>query len=211
MVFPPLYLVSRFWQSDTLVLLSRDYSKKDGWHGRHQLVLEGSRRTLSIPTAQSFEQPISEIKLFRPDFYRSKLVKTLRQNYGKSPWLSLGLDLSEISTESYSTFCWVFLHRLKELLGFGPEIIDETRLNLVRSKNASEWLSSIGLAIDCKVYLCASDATEKYLDSSFFLSKKIELKAQNWQPTSPSIQPQDSILHGLLALGPVELGACLKS
>src|SRR5271157_1037117 len=88
MLYPPIYLWARFASCEKLVLLGTDYCKQDGWHSRFKLNGKNNSVVITCPLQSRFGKQINEVQFAGKDVFFKNLSKTLKQLYGKQPYLT---------------------------------------------------------------------------------------------------------------------------
>lgn len=214
MFIPPVYLVSRFLHTETLVTLGRDWCKSDGWHTRFKVYTKNGPVIIPVSLSSRHGVAINDTELYRPARFFLKLEKTLRQSYGRSPYFDAvwSIVLEAQGAPTLGLFSHVFLGGVFSYLGRGPNIIPEESLGLVRSEDASTWLATIGAAIGGTHYLCAKDAPDKYLSVLPFTARGIMVVGQDYSmpPCTGLSDACMSILDLLFRASPAEANLILE-
>lgn len=221
MMFPPIYLMSRFLSVDTLVTLGRDNIKTDGWHTKFKLQSKTGPLIIPVWLRGRSDRPINEVQFDRPERFFGKLSKTLQQLYSKQPYYTPTMDLLSSLTPSsgFGEYCLAFLEGVFDYLHLEsegyvdiPMVLREESFRIDRPENASEWLASIGVKVGGTHYVCASDAPAKYLDVKPLQGEGISVLGQLYRmPEFDGItDATTSILDLLFRKSPDEVVAILR-
>lgn len=219
MLFPPIYLIARFISVDHLVFLTTDWAKTGGWHTRFKLYGPVGPMIVPVWLKQKHSTRINELQFDRPERFFQKLYKTLQQLYGRSPYYHPTMELLECldASDGFSSYSMGFIHLVMDYLGVPLTISTDASLDVPRPDTASEWLAEIGDKVWGDIYVCAQDATEKYLDPAPFHEKGILVSGQDYlmppyaQRTGGSINDASaSILDLLMRCSPDEAVAILR-
>lgn len=215
MIFPPIYLISRFASTQTIIWLGEDWCKegRDGWHTKFKLQTPQQSLVIPIPLQDRKGKRIDEVLLDKPELWWAKLEKTLVQNFKKTPYFRSAMDIVFAGQDhkEFGPLCTGFVEQVFRYLGLAREFVRSTDLGIARDPDASTWLAKMGVAIDCQNYVCAADATEKYLDSRPFALRGISLVPQVYQMPvySRVTTASTSVLDLLFKCSPEECKAVL--
>jgi hypothetical protein len=203
MIFQPIYLWARFASVQQLVTLGRDMSKQDGWHTRFKIHGRGHIIVIPVSLKDRRGKRIEELHLHDPKAFFSNLAKTLNQHYSRQPQFNAVMDLifsnGMSDLDHFETYCNLFAYRVITYLALPPIMGGEQSLGLEKPADASTWLADIGLKIGGTEYVCAADATEKYLKPGAFYQAGIVLSPQKYvMPQYPGCLDAETSIIDLL-------------
>lgn len=187
MLFIPIYLLARFARAKKLVWLDLDHCKdgNDGWHTKCKLVGNKSNATIHrMGLVDRSNALIKDAQIYQLDRWWVTFRKALEQHYRHAPnYVQVGSMLGSAVSGCDGRFCALnvqFIEEVFKYLGLDTEFYLSSSLGVLKDITASKWLCDLGIAINSTTYLCASNATEKYLDAQCFKDYGIALETQEY-------------------------------
>ena len=180
-----------------------------GWVNRNQILVDGHAHQITMPLQQASQNRlISEIMVDSSPGWRTKLLKTIRQNYQRSHHFFEVFEVLErlilLKTPSLSVLLGQQLQTLSKLMGIETSFITS-------SSYRNSDLSGTQRIIDiCKregtlIYINAPGGRHLYKQDEFSASG-IELRFLSMRPISypqkaPNFFPNLSIIDMLMSIG----------
>lgn len=199
MLFAPIYLWARFASVEVLVLLDEDYMKADGWHTKFKIQTKNGPVVIAAPIKDRFGTLIKHAQFAEPDHFFKKVGKTLAQTYGKTPYYAhVSTLIAYKKGETFGQYCSRVTRNLAQYLDLPLIIFDVGALDIPRPTSASQWLANIGQVIGGTEYVCAGDATQKYLNIEPFDYYQMKISPQQY--TMPAYGGQGDATTSILDL-----------
>lgn len=160
--FPYLGYFQLMAEVDTFVIYDDVNFINRGWINRNQINLNGVAHLFTVPLKQASQNRlICDIDLADDALWRSKIVKTIRQAYARSPQFERVFPLVEqIAQHSASNLADYLRHsltRLRDHLGLATQIVDTSRhyenadlkarariIDICRREQANTYVNAIG-------------------------------------------------------------------
>ena len=193
--FPWLGYFNKIARADTFCVLDNVQFPKTGgtWTNRVRLMVGGKPAWITVPVVRSYHgtRSIDQMRISPDPHWRTKLMKTLRGNYGRGPYFKQVFPLLETliqnPTESLARYNENATAQLSAALG-----LDRTKFvrvsTLETTGEATDRLISIVREVHGTAYLCGGGAGG-YQEDDKFAAAGIELIHQDFQPP---IYPQPS-------------------
>lgn len=217
-----IYMWNRYVQCSDIVHMDTAQFTKFGHQSRIEVLdRKGTKILITIPLKDRSFKPLNEVLIDQPARTFDKVLQTLKMAYSRAPYFSpLYVDLDwmlqqiveQIEDEgkgySLAEFNINVFELLSSLLGLtvGQHY---TSLMGERPEHPSEWVASMGVAINCKTYLGGGTAQKAYLRDEDFRSRGMVFVAQDYKMPSyargknaPNDNAMISILDPLFWLGP---------
>lgn len=122
----------KMFQSDVFVLDDDVQYSNKAYHNTNYIKLNGAKHRITVPVSYEYGDPINAVKICYAKDWASKLLKTVRMNYGKAPFFEDGYGL------------------LERHLGAGYEYLAELNLALLREVVGH-------FQIGCKIVVASKD------------------------------------------------------
>jgi hypothetical protein len=190
LLFPPMYMIDRFWQVESLVFMAEaQYASK---HQRGMELLTKNGPIYAGPSlVKRGRRPLNEILLAEPDKWLEKFARLLQMTYGRCSGYrklheALLTDMKDCLSGPDATIAdlgeWSIGWTLAVLgLCDKPDLMTSTELIGERPADASEWLLKIGLTLKATDYLGGGSAMQGYMDHDLFEQHGIRLWHQDWE------------------------------
>ncbi len=188
--FPWLGYFDKIRSADVFVILDQVAYPKSGqrgmgsWVNRVHLNINGSERWIRCPIVRARgAQPIHEISIDDNQPWRTKLLKTISQNYGKAPNYAQAIQVLEplvlFKTSNLMEFNLNAIHAICDALGISCRFVLQSDLGCSGSK--TELLVDIVKKVGAESYLCGGGAAG-YQEDHKFEASGINLIYQNFSP-----------------------------
>lgn len=200
--FPWLGYFDKIRQADIFVFLDGVAYPKSGsgsgsWCNRSRVLINKEAKWLGCPIRKEHGiQLIHHVQIDDRQPWRKKMLKTLEYNYCHAHNYEKAMELLQplilFETDNLAEFN---IHAIKTIAKYlSLEIIFKRQSELPVAGHSNELLVNIVKNADASVYLCGGGASE-YQNDTYFESKGIEVKYQNFQ--SKSYDTDNSHLLGL--------------
>lgn len=186
--------------SDTFVILDNLQFNKNGWQNRNKIKTPEGANVLTVPVFQSFQQPLSEVRIDTKPPWRRKHWGALQSNYGRAPFFrdheAFFREVYERPWERLNDLNEKILFYLLKALGIKTRVIRSSELKL--KGEATERLVGICKELGAEVYLTGSYAAQIYLDPLPFEREGIKLLFQEFDsPPYPQLYPEAGFIPEL--------------
>lgn len=187
-------------QADIFVLLDTVQYEKNGYTNRVKIRTPQDAVWFTLPIQKNFPQIVRHVQLADFPKFKEKTLKTLSQNYSKSPYFNvLFPKLKNIFSQDWQNLANLNIELIKLLK---RELSIKTKLALASKYNLSgksdTLLINICRLFGANTYLSGSGGS-KYQDKNKFKKAKIKLEYINFiHPTYP--QSGQDFLVGLSSL-----------
>jgi len=190
--FPWLGYFNKIARSDQFVILDNvQFPKKGGtWSNRVKLSINGDAKWITMPIIRSYHgtRTYHEMQINNQDPWQSKVIKTIKANYQKSPFFKeifpIVFELTSNSTESLVSYNLNSIYALAKLLDFDPQKIILAS-ELQPSGAGTDLLISITQLAGGTAYLSGGGASGAQEDEKF-AQAGLDLIYQNFQHPSYS-------------------------
>jgi hypothetical protein len=201
-------------RADKFIILDDVQFPKSGagtWINRVRMIIGGRPAWVTLPVVRTFEgtRLISEMLLDEQTNWRSKLLRTLRLNYGKHPYSSDVFEaLQPLLESSESSLCQYNVALLEEIatrLGLSWSKVARSSATPV-AERSTDRLAALVLSNQGTVYLTGGGATG-YQEDDTFLRQGIVTQYQSFVPAAypqrgtEEFCPGLSVLDALMNLG----------
>jgi len=180
-------------RADVFVFYDDVQYDKNGWRNRNRIKTPQGRQWVTVPvvTKNRFGASINEVDIDSRTNWSAKHMKTLSQNYSRSPYFKEYVSTFE---EAYSKE-WgkiadldiAFIEAISEVLGIETTFVRSSELDIRGDR--LERLLEICLKFGAEHYL-TGDSAKDYMDEELFASHGIKVEYQNY------IHPVYTQLHG---------------
>jgi len=207
---PYLPFIHKVARADVFVVLDQVQYPKNNFVNRVKIRTSKGEEWLTVPVRRDkTDKRILAVKLPENHRWRTKMFKTLAQNYGRSPFWSHYLDIirelvyqetDELVEYNMNWLTWI----LKEL-DINTKIVIQSQLGQVVARK-SVLLAQLTKEVGCDTYLSGLGGTG-YLKEELFTEQGIKLEYTNFihpvyeQAYKPFIYGM-SVLDALLNEGP---------
>jgi len=209
---PWLGYFDKMIRADAFCYLDNVQYKKNEWQNRNRVKTSRGWQWLTVPVEYRFPQKINEVRINNRVNWRKKHLKSLRMNYGKSPFFREYIGFFE---DAYGRD-WKYLSELnvhvaeglRRMLGiFMERTVLASRLKL--SEDPTDRLIDICKILGGDTYLSGKDGS-RYMDMNRFLERGISVVFQDFShPEYPQrygrFQPRLSAVDLLFNCGPDSL------
>jgi hypothetical protein len=210
---PWLGYFAKIASSDVFVVMDNaQFPKKGGsWSNRVKLSVAGEPTWVTVPIVRAYHgvRAVREMEIDENSPWRPKLLKTIRMNYAKAPYINDVFPLLEeiisFPSRNLSEFNLFGIRRLANALG-----MDSSKLVLGSDLGvggaATDLLINMVTAAGGSTYLCGGGASG-YQDDNAFSHAGIHLQYQSFvhpeyrQGSGEAFQPGLSIADALLWCG----------
>lgn len=190
--FPHIYMMNRYANVDHLVHMNEAQYTRSGHQARVELLDKtGNVVLLRINLKDRSFKSINEVELFNADETITTIIRTVQMLYGAQPAYRklkdsfVGhLEDARLMFSSGTVLSEFDEYLLRWVLDVsGVEVVQHVsdRLLKERPEHPSEWMSELGVAINCKRYLGGAVAINSYVRASDFDSRGLDVIAQNYK------------------------------
>lgn len=161
-----------------VVLDDVNYINK-GWINRNNILINGKSNLFTIPLKEASQNKlIREIEISDDLKWKDKLIKTIEQNYKKSPYYSsfspLLFEIINFNNKNLSEFISFSLNKINGYLGINTLIISTSSIYNNQHLKAQNKILDICLKESADIYINPIGGTELY-DKIEFKNSNIEL------------------------------------
>jgi len=157
---------------------------KNGWRNRNKILSQKKAIWLTVPVVkEKLNKKLYETKIFKPEIYLKKILRTIQHNYSSHPNFKIFYHLLE---EVFLCKKWIFLSDLNiELILMICRYLNipinyEKSSNLINDSDKNKNLINLCHKFKCKIYL-SGPAAIGYLDKDLFRKNNIEIQWHNYQ------------------------------
>jgi hypothetical protein len=157
---------------------------KNGWRNRNKILIQKRTKWLTIPVVnENLEKKLYETKIFKPEVYLKKILKTIQNNYSLHPNFKNFFNLLE---KVFLSKKWIFLSDLNiELILMICRYLNipinyEKSSNLMNDLDKNQNLINLCSKYKCKIYL-SGPAAMGYLDKDLFKKNNIEIQWHDYK------------------------------
>jgi RimJ/RimL family protein N-acetyltransferase len=190
--FPWLGFFDKLRRSDTFVLLDTVEFSKGSRTNRVEVLVGGKPHWITAPVQRAgLGGPIRDVLIDETRDWRSKVVKTLHQNYARADALPLAEELVGHGDERLASYNEYAIRRLAEELGITTPIVRASDLPV--DGHATELLIALVRTAGGGAYLAGGGAGG-YQEDERFAAEGIDVLPQDF------VAPHGlSVLHALLS------------
>jgi hypothetical protein len=181
---PWLGFFDQMMRSDVFVFYDDVQFNKNGWRNRNRIKSSTEVQWITVPVIhKNIRRPlINEIRIDNSQKWGHKHITSIKQNYSKSPFLSLYLpELDDVLSKRWSFLVDLDLALIELIcnwLSITPNIKLSSELKIYGDK--SERLLKICKYFDANVYL-SGNAAESYLDENLFSKNEIMVEWHDYK------------------------------
>jgi len=157
---------------------------KNGWRNRNKILIQKRAKWLTIPVVnENLEKKLYETKIFKPEVYLKKILKTIQNNYSLHPNFKNFFNLLE---KVFLSKKWIFLSDLNiELILMICRYLNipinyEKSSSLMNDLDKNQNLINLCNKYKCKIYL-SGPAAMGYLDKDLFKKNNIEIQWHDYK------------------------------
>ncbi len=185
---PWLGFFDKIVRADIFIFLDHTSTRTTtaAWTKRVQVICNQSPCWLTVPLKQNIGLeglgPINEMRISGEEKYRDKHLKTIRHNYGKSPFYDKTLGLLDYFYNFESDFIAKknisFVTKLCEHLEINRTFIKSSELNC--KKSSTELMAEICQKVGADTYLYGIGAATNYQENEILEEAGIKPMEQNF-------------------------------
>jgi len=205
-------------RADVFVFYDDVQYDKNGWRNRNRIKTPQGWQWITVPvvTKNRFGASINEIEIDSRTDWAAKHMKTLAQNYSRSPcfkeYISMFEGVYSKGWEKIADLDIAFIEAISEALGIKTAFVRSSELDIKGDR--IERLLEICLKFGAEHYL-TGDSARDYMDEELFASRGIEVEYQNYiHPVYPQLHGEFlshlSIVDLLFNCGPESLSIISK-
>ncbi len=168
--------------ADIFVFLDNVQFKKNEFQNRNKILINGEAKWLTVPVSFNFGDTICRTKLAEKSNWRSKIIRTLEQNYAKAPLFQkygpeiiniINQECDNLAEFNQATVVW-----LAKCFNIHSKILVASALPEF-SHDPTQRLIDICLHVKADTYLSGAGGHD-YLDTAKFQDAHISLEFQNF-------------------------------
>jgi len=183
---PKTYWWNRLLQSDVFVIMDNDYFNRKHWQNRTEILLAGKRHRFTIPVKHEEGLKVNEVHPV--DTWGKQFRRTVHYAYANARFYEKFkaefCDLTFASYENLADLNMAFIE-----WGISAGEMEPTKKVILGSKvkvesAKTQYYVDLCERFDCNAILVGQPTVNSYLDLSSLKKSKIEVRVQNWTPSS---------------------------